>query len=52
MPESDESRLSATIELTTGLRVEETMKVARELEEIIRERYSRGAGHGSFLRFR
>jgi hydrophobic/amphiphilic exporter-1 (mainly G- bacteria), HAE1 family len=38
MPESDESRLSATIELTTGLRVEETMKVARELEDIIRER--------------
>jgi hydrophobic/amphiphilic exporter-1 (mainly G- bacteria), HAE1 family len=39
MPESDESRLSATIELTTGLRVEETMKVARQLEEIVFERY-------------
>ena len=39
MPESDESRISAVIELTTGLRVEETMKVARELERIIFERY-------------
>ena len=39
MPESDESRLNATLELTTGLRVEETMKVARELENMISERY-------------
>jgi hydrophobic/amphiphilic exporter-1 (mainly G- bacteria), HAE1 family len=39
MPESDESRISATVELTTGLRVEETVKVARELERIIYERY-------------
>ncbi len=39
MPEADESRLNAEIELTTGLRVEETMKVARELERIIEERY-------------
>jgi HAE1 family hydrophobic/amphiphilic exporter-1 len=39
MPESDESRLSAEIELQTGLRVEETMKVTKELEQIIRERY-------------
>lgn len=39
MPESDESRINAEIELTTGLRVEETVKVARELERIIVERY-------------
>jgi hydrophobic/amphiphilic exporter-1 (mainly G- bacteria), HAE1 family len=39
MPESDESRISAAVELTTGLRVEETVKVARELERVIYERY-------------
>ena len=39
LPESDESRLDATIELTTGLRVEETIKVGRQMEEIIWERY-------------
>ena len=39
MPESDESRISATIELTTGLRVEETMKVSRIIERMIYERY-------------
>jgi hydrophobic/amphiphilic exporter-1 (mainly G- bacteria), HAE1 family len=39
MPESDESRISATVELTTGLRVEETMKVARIIEQMIIERY-------------
>ena len=39
MPESDESRMTAMIELQTGLRVEETVKVTRKLEQIIRERY-------------
>ena len=39
MPESDESRLSANIELQTGLRVEETTKVTRKLEQVIKERY-------------
>ncbi len=39
MPQSDESRLSAAIELQTGLRVEETSKIARKLEKIVRERY-------------
>ncbi len=39
MPETDESRINAEAELTTGLRVEETIKVARELERIIEERY-------------
>ncbi len=39
MPESDESRLTAAIELQTGTRVEETVKVTRQLERIIKERY-------------
>ncbi len=39
MPDSDQSRVSATIELQTGIRVEETKKVARRLEAIIKEKY-------------
>jgi len=39
MPESDESRLSAAIELQTGTRVEETTKITRKLEKVIHERY-------------
>lgn len=39
MPESDESRISAAIELQTGTRVEETVKTARKIEKMIRERY-------------
>ena len=39
MPEADESRINAAIELATGLRVEETTKVTRRLENLIRERY-------------
>jgi hydrophobic/amphiphilic exporter-1 (mainly G- bacteria), HAE1 family len=35
LPESDESRINASVELTSGLRVEETIKVARELENMI-----------------
>jgi HAE1 family hydrophobic/amphiphilic exporter-1 len=38
MPESDQDQLTASIELQTGLRVEETMKVARHLEEMIAEK--------------
>ena len=37
MPESDEGQLSVNIELTTGLRVEETIKVSRQLEELVYE---------------
>ncbi len=40
MPETDESQMNVDIELTTGLRVEETIKVARRLEQIVRERYA------------
>lgn len=39
MPESDEGRLTATIELHSGLRVEETTKITRKLENVINERY-------------
>ncbi len=39
MPQSDESRVMASIELQSGTRVEETSKIARKLESIIRERY-------------
>ncbi|HMM10781.1 MAG TPA: efflux RND transporter permease subunit [Bacteroidales bacterium] len=35
LPQTDESRLTATIELQTGIRVEETMKTARKIEAII-----------------
>ena len=38
-PEADESRISASIELTTGLRVEETIKSSRQIEAMINERY-------------
>lgn len=37
MPQSDESRLNATIELQTGTRVEESSRIAREIEKIIKE---------------
>lgn len=39
MPETDESSLRAAIELQTGLRVEETAKIARKIEAIVKERY-------------
>jgi len=39
MPEADESRLSAVIELQTGTRVEESLKITENLEKIINERY-------------
>lgn len=39
MPQSDEGRLSASIELQTGTRVEETQKIARKIEGIVKERY-------------
>ncbi len=39
MPEADQSRFSAAIELQSGLRVEETMKVTNQLEELIKKRY-------------
>jgi hydrophobic/amphiphilic exporter-1 (mainly G- bacteria), HAE1 family len=39
MPEADESRISAEIELQTGTRVEETMKTARYLENVIQQKF-------------
>jgi hydrophobic/amphiphilic exporter-1 (mainly G- bacteria), HAE1 family len=58
MPQNDESSLRAAIELQTGLRMEESAKIARKIEKLIRERYpeitvisaSTGADdEGSFL---
>lgn len=39
MPQNDESSLRAAIELQTGLRMEESAKIARKIEQLIRERY-------------
>lgn len=39
MPESDESSVTATIEVQTGTRVEETIKTARYLENVIKEKF-------------
>ncbi|MDE6516084.1 MAG: efflux RND transporter permease subunit [Bacteroidales bacterium] len=39
MPQSDESRFTATIELGTGLRVEETLVTTEKLERLLAERY-------------
>lgn len=39
MPESDESRVTASIELQTGTRVEETIKTTRYLEKVINEKF-------------
>jgi len=39
MPQSDESSMTVAIELQTGLRMEESMKTAVKVEQIIRERY-------------
>ncbi len=39
MPETDESRLTASVELQTGTRVEETIKTARYLENVIMEKF-------------
>ncbi|MDD2412901.1 MAG: efflux RND transporter permease subunit [Bacteroidales bacterium] len=39
IPETDESRVTAKIELQTGVRVEETAIIASQIEDIINERY-------------
>jgi HAE1 family hydrophobic/amphiphilic exporter-1 len=39
MPQTDEGRFQATIELATGYRVEETLKTTEALENLLRERY-------------
>ncbi len=39
MPESDQNRLDADIELAVGLRLEETAKTARAIEQIIENNY-------------
>ncbi len=37
MPQTDDSRITVNIELQTGTRVEETSKIARKLEKIIKD---------------
>jgi len=37
MPESDQARIGASVELQTGLRVDETLKVARKIDRFIEE---------------
>ncbi len=39
MPESDESRITAEVELQTGTRVEQTIKTTRYLEEVIKQKF-------------
>lgn len=39
MPEANQGTVTATIELQTGTRVEESQKIARQVEAIISERY-------------
>ncbi len=39
MPEADQNRLDASIELPVGLRLEETVKTARVLEQILEEKF-------------
>ena len=39
MPESDESSVTVSIELQTGLRVEETLKTTRYVERVFREKF-------------
>jgi HAE1 family hydrophobic/amphiphilic exporter-1 len=39
MPESDEGQLNVFVELQSGVRVEETMKTTRKIEEVINRRY-------------
>jgi HAE1 family hydrophobic/amphiphilic exporter-1 len=39
MPEADQGSVTAAIELQTGLRVEETSKIARKIDQYIQENY-------------
>jgi hydrophobic/amphiphilic exporter-1 (mainly G- bacteria), HAE1 family len=39
MPESDQSSIDATVELQSGMRVEETMKTTQKLEKLLLDRY-------------
>jgi hydrophobe/amphiphile efflux-1 (HAE1) family protein len=54
MPASDNSQISASVELTTGIKLDETKKIAQKIEKIINEKYpevklistSAGSGEG------
>jgi len=57
MPPADDARISASIELNQGVRIDETKKVARQIEKIIVEKYpeielistNMGAGEGGSI---
>ncbi|MEE4259910.1 MAG: efflux RND transporter permease subunit [Bacteroidales bacterium] len=57
MPPADDARISASIELNQGVRIDETKKVARQIEQIINEKYpeielistNMGAGEGGSI---
>ncbi len=38
-PQADESRLTATIELQTGTRVDQTLKTSKKIDELIKNKY-------------
>ena len=42
MPEADQGSLTAEIELQTGLRVDETTKVARKIDALSKSIHARG----------
>jgi hydrophobic/amphiphilic exporter-1 (mainly G- bacteria), HAE1 family len=39
MPQSDESSMSVSLEMQTGLRMEESLKTAKKVEQIIRDKF-------------
>jgi hydrophobe/amphiphile efflux-1 (HAE1) family protein len=57
MPPADDARISATIELNQGVRIDETKKIARQIEQIISDKYpeiilvstNMGAGEGGSI---
>ncbi len=57
MPPSDNSQISASVELATGIRLDETKKIAQKIEKTVYEKYpevklistSAGSGEGSSI---
>ena len=39
IPQTDQSQISATIKLQPGIRVEESVRVAKKIEDLVKERY-------------
>ena len=57
MPPADDARISASVELNQGVRIDETKKIARKIEQIISDKYpeielvstNMGAGEGGSI---